>query len=97
MNDKVIQAMLEPITTKPIFKVGQTVRVISNIDVNMPKELDYWLGQKCELIKCIPRGLIRKEWAYLLKHPNGHTCEFMGHELDRRYKIKTGEAAQREV
>lgn len=84
--DKVMAAMLKPITAEPIFKAGQTVRVLSRIDVNMPVELDYWLGEKCEVIKPVPRGLIRKEWAYLLQHPNGRTCEFMEYELDRRFK-----------
>lgn len=72
--------------TTPIFVVGQTVRVICRIDVNMPRELDHWLNTKCEVLRVIPRGFCCREWCYELKHPNGKTCEFKADELDLRYR-----------
>lgn len=84
----VLKALLEPIKSKPLFQIGRTVRVLKRIDVNMPGELNYWLDTKCEVIQQVPRGLISKEWAYLLRHSNGHICEFLEHEIDKRYASK---------
>jgi len=75
--------------TMPSFVVGQTVRVISKIDVNMPECLDYWLNMKCIVLKVIPRGLCCREWCYELKHPDGHICEFKLEELDLRYRSRS--------
>lgn len=86
--DKVMQAMMEPIKTEPVFQLGQTVRVILNIDVNFPSELDYWLNSKCEVIEQKAVGLVNKRWVYILRHPNGRTCEFSEDEIDGRYKRK---------
>lgn len=86
MSNEVMKMMFSEPESTPAFIVGQMVRVISHIDVNMPKELDYWLDTKCEVLRVIPRGLIGREWCYELKHQNGHTCEFKLEELDLRYR-----------
>ncbi len=86
MKDEMLKKMLAAPESKPDFEEGQTVRVISRIDVNMPKELDYWLNEKCVVLRVIPRGFISREWCYELRHPNGSTCEFKLEELDLRYK-----------
>lgn len=86
MSNPVLDAMPRPIETTPRFMVGQTVRVLSGLDVNMPPELTHWLGAKCKVLRQIQSGLVHKSWAYLLEHPNGRTCEFKEDELDRRYR-----------
>ena len=86
MEDGIIKKMFADPEVKPDFNVGQTVRVISRIDVNMPAELNYWLNSKCVVLRIIPRGFISREWCYELQHPNGQTCEFKSEELDLRYK-----------
>lgn len=88
MSNPVLDSMLRPIETAPRFEVGQTVRILSGLDVNMPPELEHWLGAKCKVLQQIPSGLVHKNWAYLLEHPNGRTCEFKEDELDRRYRRK---------
>ncbi len=74
--------------TTPAFVVGQTVRVISRIDVNMPMELDYWSDTECEVLEVVARGFCSREWCYKLLHPNGDTCEFKTDELDMRSRRK---------
>lgn len=86
MNDEALKAMLANPKEKPLFEVGQTVRVISRIDVNMPSDLSYWLNTECEVLKVVPRGFIGREWCYELRHPTGNTCEFKAEELDMRYR-----------
>ena len=86
MEDEFVKKLFSKPKDKPVFIVGQTVRVISNIDINMPRELDYWLNTKCKVLKIIPRGFCAREWCYELLHPNGQTCEFKLEELDLRYK-----------
>ena len=86
MKDEMLKKMFAKPESAPDFVVGQTVRVISRIDVNMPSSLDYWLGTKCEVLRVIPRGLGNREWCYELRHPNGKICEFKREELDLRYK-----------
>ena len=86
MKDEILKKMLAAPESAPDFEVGQTVRVISRIDVNMPKELGYWLNTKCEVLRVMPRGFVNREWCYELRHPNGRTCEFKLEELDLRYK-----------
>ena len=89
MSDEIIKKMFEDPKSKPIFVIGQTVRVISKIDVNMPPELDHWLNAKCVVIGIKPRGFIYREWCYELRHPNGRKCEFKSEELDHRYKRRS--------
>jgi hypothetical protein len=86
VQDEIVKAMFAAPESIPDFVVGQTVRVISRIDVNMPRELDYWLNSKCEVIAVVARGFICRDWSYKLLHENGHTCEFRKEELDLRYK-----------
>jgi len=86
VKDDVLAKMFSPPKSEPVYVVGQTVRVISRIDVNMPQRLDYWLNSKCTVIGVVPRGFISREWCYLLRHENGNTCEFKAEELDSRYK-----------
>jgi hypothetical protein len=89
MNDKVIKHMISAKPEgKPLFVVGQTVRVISNIEVNFPPSLNHWLNSKCIVLNVVTRGLISKEYVYELLHPNGRICEFKAEELDRRYSRK---------
>lgn len=71
---------------KPIFEVGQTVRVVSHIDVNFPENCYFWLDTKCEVLAVVPRGFFGREWCYRLKHPNGSVDEFKAEELDKRYR-----------
>jgi hypothetical protein len=89
MSEEFIKQLFAQPKSKPIFEVGQTVRVISRIDVNMPKELDHWLNSKCKVIGVVARGFISRDWSYELLHKNGRTCEFRKEELDLRYKKKT--------
>ena len=86
MQDEILKHMFSAPESMPDFVVGQTVRVISRIDVNMPRELNYWLNAKCEVLAVIARGFFCREWCYKLRHPNGMTCEFKADELDLRYK-----------
>ncbi|MCP4987126.1 MAG: hypothetical protein GY928_14095 [Colwellia sp.] len=86
MKNEIIKKMLAKPDGEPDFTVGQTVRVISRIDVNMPRSLNYWLGTKCEVLRVIPRGFGNRVWCYELRHTNGKTCEFTLDELDLRYK-----------
>jgi len=88
MSDELLRAMFKKPESAPDFIVGQKVRVISRIDVNMPRELSYWLNTVCEVLQVVPRGFISREWCYQLRHPNGETCEFKGSELDLRYKCR---------
>lgn len=89
MNDDIIKQLFAHPKSEPEFVVGQTVRVISSITVNMPEELDYWLDTKCEILNVVPRGFFGREWCYELRHPNGRTCEFTRDELDLRYRRKS--------
>jgi len=84
--DEVLKEMFAHPKEQPAFEVGQTVRVISRIDVNMPADLNYWLNSKCVVLRVIPRGFVGREWCYELKHPNGAICEFKSEELDLRYR-----------
>jgi hypothetical protein len=84
--EDVLKAILANPKENPVFEAGQTVRVISKIDVNMPASLNYWLNAKCEVLRAIPRGFVGREWCYELKHPNGAICEFKTEELDLRYR-----------
>lgn len=86
MQDEIVKAMFAAPESIPDFVVGQTVRVISRIDVNMPRELSYWLNTKCTVLQVVPRGFFNREWCYQLRHPNGQYCEFKACELDMRYK-----------
>lgn len=86
MKSEIIKKMFSSPESKPDFVVGQTVRVISRIDVNMPSSLSYWLDTKCKVLRVIPRGFGNREWCYELLHPNGKICEFKLEELDLRYR-----------
>ena len=88
MNDAMVKELFAPPQSEPDFKVGQTVRVISRIDVDMPSQLDYWLDTKCEVLLVVARGFGCREWCYKLRHPNGRTCEFTLEELDLRFRRK---------
>jgi len=78
-------AAMKTIDTEPIFSIGQTVRVVSHIEINFPAELDYWLGAKCEVLSLTARGMFCPEWWYQLRHPNGEVCDFNAGDLDHRY------------
>ena len=86
MSDELVKAMFSKPKLQPVFEIGQTVRVISRIDMNMPKDLDYWLNAKCKVLSIVPRGFGCREWCYELMHDNGRTCEFKASELDLRYR-----------
>jgi hypothetical protein len=89
MTDDLIAKILSTAPKeRPVFAIGQTVRVLSKIDVNFPKELDYWLNSKCKVVDIIPRGFIGRDWSYELIHENGKTCEFRKEELDLRYRLR---------
>lgn len=88
MNDSVLAMMCRTPEEPPVFKVGQTVRVVSRIDCNMPAELSYWLNSKCTVIKIIARGFVCREFCYELRHENGRTCEFKKSELDLRSRTR---------
>lgn len=89
METDVLAELLKDPVERPLFVVGQTVRVISKIDVNFPKECHFWLNTECEVLAIVPRGFFGREWCYRLKHPNGSIDEFKPDELDGRYKRNT--------
>jgi hypothetical protein len=74
---------------KPEFVLGQSVRVISNIDINFPNELNYWCNSKGIIVDMYISGLFSNTWRYDLIHPsNGNICTFELFELDLRSKKK---------
>ena len=73
----------------PDFILGQSVRVISQIDINFPRELSYWFNSKGIVVDMYITGLFSNTWRYDLIHPdNGNICTFEISELDLRSKKK---------
>jgi hypothetical protein len=74
---------------KPEFVLGQSVRVISNIYINFPNELDFWCDSKGIVVDMYISGLFSNTWRYDLIHPsNGNICTFELSELDLRSRKK---------
>ena len=86
MEDEIIKKMFKKPEDEPVFQIGQTVRVISYIEVNFPSSMGYWFNAKCKVLKIVPRGFFGRVWCYVLEHPDGHICEFKKEELDLRYR-----------
>ena len=85
LTDDLLTAVNEPIQAPPIFRVGQTVRVLKRI-IDDGQTPHYWSGAKGECISVNIAGLIRKVWVYQVRHPNGNMCEFKEEELDYRFR-----------
>ena len=85
--DDLLAAVNEPISTPPMFKVGQTVRVLKHIPDDGQTPL-YWGGAKGECINIKVIGTLSKRWLYEVEHPNGSICEFTESELDARFSLE---------
>lgn len=82
----------------PLFNYGDYTRVISKIDINMPKDLSYWLNSKCVIVDIIKRGLLSPSYRYELYHlEKNKTCEFDANEIDLRFKSTKDEFNEKDL
>jgi len=81
--ERLIEVFNEPYDENFNYNVGQSVRVLRNLEVNV-HAIRHLLGTKGTVIDRYTTAL-RKENKYIVKFPKGDTETFDEDELDKRF------------